>query len=80
MKMLEDKGVPVKERLKISEACPLVLPFRPHDVARETAKGIKAIGTTGRGIEGRPMKTKCRAEVCVSDLFNAEGFAIKLKK
>ena len=25
--MLEERGVPVKERLRISEACPLILPF-----------------------------------------------------
>jgi len=43
MEMLEKKGVPVKERLVISEGCPLILPFHVAlDVARETARGSKA--------------------------------------
>ena len=51
MTMLEERGVPVRERLKISEACPLILPYHiALDVAREKARGAKAIGTTGRGI------------------------------
>ncbi|CAM5202628.1 Adenylosuccinate synthetase, organellar chromatophore [Alishewanella longhuensis] len=40
MTMLEQRGVPVKERLLISEACPLILPFHVAlDVAREKARG-----------------------------------------
>ncbi|MCH8537766.1 MAG: adenylosuccinate synthetase, partial [Alkalimonas sp.] len=51
MAMLEQRGVPVKERLVLSEACPLILPIHVAlDVAREKARGAKAIGTTGRGI------------------------------
>lgn len=81
MKMLEDKGVPVKERLKISEACPLILPFHiALDVARETARGNKAIGTTGRGIGPAYEDKVSRRGLRVGDLFNAEGFAVKLKE
>jgi adenylosuccinate synthase len=81
MKMLEDKGVPVKERLKISEACPLILPFHiALDVARETARGNKAIGTTGRGIGPAYEDKVSRRGLRVGDLFNAEGFAAKLKE
>src|SRR5688572_19167849 len=48
---LEQKGVSVRPRLHISEACPLVLPYHVAlDAAREKARGKLAIGTTGRGI------------------------------
>ncbi|KOR32786.1 adenylosuccinate synthetase [Achromatium sp. WMS3] len=48
---LETIGVPVQERLTISSACPLILPYHiALDHAREKARGKKAIGTTGRGI------------------------------
>jgi adenylosuccinate synthase len=48
---LEQRGVPVRERLRISPACALILPYHiALDQAREQARGSKAIGTTGRGI------------------------------
>jgi adenylosuccinate synthase len=51
IRMLEDEGIPARERLRISEACPLILPYHVAlDHAREVARGKKAIGTTGRGI------------------------------
>ena len=49
--VLEQAGVPVRDRLMISEACALILPVHVAlDLAREKARGAKAIGTTGRGI------------------------------
>jgi adenylosuccinate synthase len=81
MKMLEDRGVPVKERLVISEACPLILPYHiALDVAREEARGKKAIGTTCRGIGPAYEDKVSRRGLRVGDLFNAEDFAIKLKE
>ncbi len=51
MDVLKQNGVPVLERLGISESCPLILPYHiALDQAREMARGKKAIGTTGRGI------------------------------
>ena len=51
MKELEEKGVPVRERLKLSPSCPLILPYHVAlDQAREIARGASKIGTTGRGI------------------------------
>lgn len=48
---LEDKGIPVTERLRISYSCSLLLPYHVAlDKAREQARGKGAIGTTGRGI------------------------------
>jgi len=48
---LEAAGIPARERIVISESCPLILPYHVAlDQAREVARGNKAIGTTGRGI------------------------------
>ena len=81
MTMLEERGVPVRERLKISEACPLILPYHiALDVAREKARGAKAIGTTGRGIGPAYEDKVARRGLRVGDLFNAEDFAAKLKE
>ncbi len=79
--MLEERGVPVRERLKISEACPLILPYHiALDMAREKARGSKAIGTTGRGIGPAYEDKVARRALRVGDLFNAEDFAAKLKE
>lgn len=81
MRMLQDKGIPVQDRLKISEACPLILPYHiALDVAREHARGNKAIGTTGRGIGPAYEDKVSRRGLRVGDLFNAELFATKLKE
>lgn len=81
MKMLEDRGVPVAKRLVISEACPLILPYHVAlDVAREEARGSKAIGTTGRGIGPAYEDKVSRRGLRVGDLFNADDFAVKLKE
>ena len=81
MKMLEERGVPVKDRLRISEACPLILPYHiALDQAREIALGNKAIGTTGRGIGPAYEDKVSRRALRVGDLFDAEKFAVKLKE
>jgi adenylosuccinate synthase len=51
LKELQEQGINAKERMLISEACPLIMPYHVAlDQAREIARGKKAIGTTGRGI------------------------------
>nr|WP_314264167.1 adenylosuccinate synthase [uncultured Moellerella sp.] len=81
MKGLEDRGVPVRERLHISEACPLILPYHVAlDNAREKARGAKAIGTTGRGIGPAYEDKVARRGLRVGDLFDKETFAEKLKE
>ena len=51
MDMLIAAGIPVAERLHISDRCQLILPYhRDLDAAREAAKGKAKIGTTGKGI------------------------------
>jgi adenylosuccinate synthase len=81
LKMLEDRGVPAKQRLHISEGCPLILPYHiALDAARELARGDKAIGTTGRGIGPAYEDKVARRGLRVDDLFNMETFAVKLKE
>ncbi len=81
IKSLENKGVPVRERLKISDACPLLLPYHVAlDNAREVARGKNKIGTTGRGIGPAYEDKVARRGLRVSDLANKDQFAIKLKE
>jgi len=81
MNMLTERGVPVKERLSISEGCPLILPYHVAlDVAREKARGNKAIGTTGRGIGPAYEDKVARRGLRVDDLFDMAKFAVKLKE
>ena len=78
--MLEKEGVPASQRLKISEACPLIMPYHiALDQAREIARGKKAIGTTGRGIGPAYEDKVSRRGLRVGDLLDAEAFAEKLK-
>ena len=76
---LEAKGVPARERLKISPSCPLILSYHVAlDQAREKARGKLAIGTTGRGIGPAYEDKVARRGLRVDDLFHRERFAAKL--
>ncbi|PSU74587.1 adenylosuccinate synthase [Photobacterium phosphoreum] len=78
---LEARGIPVRERLFLSEACPLILPYHiALDQAREAARGKKAIGTTGRGIGPAYEDKVARRGLRVGDLFDKAAFAEKLKE
>ena len=77
---LESANVEVRSRLKISEACPLILPHHAAlDLAREAAKGDFKIGTTGRGIGPAYEDKVARRAIRLQDLFHADRFASKLK-
>ena len=77
---LEAKGVPVRERLRISDACPLLLPYHVAlDHAREQKRGKSKIGTTGRGIGPAYEDKVARRGLRINDLFNQEQFADKLR-
>lgn len=79
IKELEVKGVSVRDRLRISLACPLILPCHVAlDKARELHMGNSAIGTTGRGIGPAYEDKIARRALKVSDLFHPERFAKKL--
>ncbi|NNM82587.1 MAG: adenylosuccinate synthase, partial [Burkholderiales bacterium] len=78
--MLESAGVDVCGRLRISEACPLILPYHVAlDQAREIAKGVNKIGTTGRGIGPAYEDKVGRRALRLQDLFHPERFAEKLE-
>ena len=81
MRGLEEAGVPVRERLKLSPACPLILPYHVAlDQAREAARGEAKIGTTGRGIGPAYEDKVARRGLRLSDLMNAERFESKLRE
>lgn len=79
IKELESAGVDVRSRLKISEACPLILPYHiAVDQAREVQRGENKIGTTGRGIGPAYEDKVARRALRVQDLFMPEVFEEKL--
>ncbi len=76
---LESRGVAVRERLKISPACPLVMPYHiALDVAREEAKGKNAIGTTGRGIGPAYEDKISRRGLRLGDVYYSQQFTEQL--
>jgi adenylosuccinate synthase len=78
---LEEKGVPVREKLLISPACPLILPYHiALDHARELRRGEAKIGTTGRGIGPAYEDKVARRGVRLGDLKKADEFTAKLKE
>ncbi len=81
MDHLAAAGVDVRSRLRISEACPLILPYHAAvDQAREIAKGAAKIGTTGRGIGPAYEDKVARRAIRLQDLFHRERFAAKLEE
>jgi adenylosuccinate synthase len=78
---LEDRGVPVRERLGLSPACPLILPSHVAlDLAREDARGAERIGTTGRGIGPAYEDKVARRGLRLGDLFKGQVFADRLRE
>ena len=77
--MLEERGVQVRQRLRVSPSCPLILPSHVAlDNAREHARGANAIGTTGRGIGPAYEDKAARRALRVADLFHREQLAARL--
>jgi len=77
--MLEQQGVPARERLGISEGCPLILPYHiALDQAREAARGNKAIGTTGRGIGPAYEDKVSRRGIRLGELLDPAHFEARL--
>ena len=77
---LEARGIPASERIKISAACPLILPYHiALDQAREIARGKTAIGTTGRGIGPCYEDKVSRRGIRLQDLADEAAFKEKLK-
>ncbi len=78
---LEDSGVPVQDRLKISAACPLILPYHVAlDQAREARRGDNKIGTTGRGIGPCYEDKAARRALRLGDLRDTKRFGSALEE
>ncbi|RLA06578.1 MAG: adenylosuccinate synthase [Gammaproteobacteria bacterium] len=80
IKELAERNIDVENRLKISDACALILPYHiALDKAREIKRGNKAIGTTGRGIGPAYEDKISRRGIKVSDLQDEQHLLEKLK-
>ena len=81
MHQLEEKGIPARERIVISDACPLILPYHiALDQAREKARGGKAIGTTGRGIGPCYEDKVARRGIRLGEMMVPDRFAQRLEE
>lgn len=77
---LQKADVPVRDRLRISPACALIMPSHVLlDQVREAARGAKAIGTTGRGIGPAYEDKVARRGLRVADLADPELFRERLE-
>ncbi len=78
---LESAGLQVQNRLRISEAATLILPYHVAiDKAREARRGASKIGTTGRGIGPAYEDKVARRALRVQDLFDPKHFAERLRE
>ena len=78
---LESHGVSVRGRLRVSPACQLILPHHVRlDQAREAARGVAKIGTTGRGIGPAYEDKAARRGLRIGDLFYWNAFADRLRE
>jgi adenylosuccinate synthase len=78
---LEARDVPVRERLRLSPACPLILPYHVAlDLAREERRGAGKIGTTGRGIGPAYEDKAARRGLRLGDLQDPARFERKLRE
>ena len=81
MDELEKKGIPARQRIVISDACPLILPYHiALDQAREAARGSKAIGTTGRGIGPCYEDKAARRGIRLGEMMQEDHFAARLQE
>jgi len=76
---LEEAGVSVRDRLRISATASLILPYHVAlDQAREARRGDAKIGTTGRGIGPAYEDKVARRGLRIQDLFDPGYFRERL--
>ena len=76
---LEAAGVSVRDRLRISPSCALILPHHVAlDQAREARRGDAKIGTTGRGIGPAYEDKVARRALRIQDLSDPARFRARL--
>jgi len=77
---LENRGVDVRSRIRISPACAIIMPYHELlDRAREEARGDRAIGTTCRGIGPAYEDKVARRGLRTSDFLNKEVLTEKTR-
>jgi len=80
IEQLEQKGVDVRSRLRISPASAIIMPYHEIlDRAREEAKGARAIGTTCRGIGPAYEDKVARRGLRTSDLLDQDALSGKIE-
>src|SRR3989344_8104429 len=80
IKMLQEDGLNLKNKLLISDRCHLILPYhKALDIAYENARGKQKLGTTGRGIGPVYADKVSYNGIRVYDLLNKKKFSEKLK-
>ena len=78
---LEAAGVDAGSRLRVSNACTLILPYHVAlDRAREARRGDAKIGTTGRGIGPAYEDKVARRALRAADLLNPERFRTRVSE
>jgi adenylosuccinate synthase len=71
---LEAKGVPVRERLKVSPACPLILPYH---VALDQAREAKRDKVARRGLRLGDLKDEQRFARKLKEVMEYHNFALE---
>ncbi|HOM05148.1 MAG TPA: adenylosuccinate synthase [Candidatus Kapabacteria bacterium] len=80
IKMLEENGIDVHNRLFISHKAHLIMPYHKLlDQVREKDAKSYAIGTTGRGIGPAYFDKATRVGIRIVDLLDRKGFEQKLR-
>ncbi len=80
IKEVEELGTNLKDRLKISSAAHVILPYHQLlDKVKEEHRGDDAIGTTGRGIGPAYVSKVSRVGIRMSDLFHPEQLRDKIE-
>jgi len=79
MQGLEERGVPVRERLRVDARCHVIFPYHRHvDGLAETWRGEGRIGTTGRGIGPAYADKVARTGIRLADILEPEYFERRL--
>ena len=79
MEMLRGRGIDTR-KLHVSERAHVIMPYHVMlDALEEKARGVSAIGTTGRGIGPAYVDKTGRAGIRVGDLLDWDTLAPKLK-
>ncbi len=81
MDRLQSKGVRIGRNFAISQRAHLILPYhKAIDKASEQSKGVRRIGTTGRGIGPSYADKMARIGIRMGDLLNPPLFKKKLEE